>query len=384
MLAMLVIGMTAGMYATRFSWLMTLRLLVFWFVSASFVLASWYSKDGQWIRELAAVAVILMPAYFFVRALFGNGWNAGWRRGWNPSNSSEAWERSFTIAAVIGTTTQVAWFIVLYIVLFQPELLYGSVIGTSVTNAVNALRAYEPTGWAAAGVAILALLVAAAFRFARDPFRPTPYKSMLATNRSANAAILLILPTLIIWFVVNASLFLAHYASQVVRVMYEFARDYVIRVLHLLFVLALPFALVLVGHSLARYASNGISIYLTAGARTSILNVALTGGACLTAILAYILFLTFLPLEMNWVPTIGQAAKKLRKEYTRVRGPMLTIGGTSYMVALSLLVILIPVIPLIPGALPFGPFAMACVTVAIVLVLLVWTLSRPRASPAGA
>src|ERR1051325_5696622 len=64
-----------GVYALRSSMLFVAPFTLLWAAGAALVLDARYAHDTAWIREPAAIAVVLLSVYFLARGLFGTGWN---------------------------------------------------------------------------------------------------------------------------------------------------------------------------------------------------------------------------------------------------------------------------------------------------------------------
>lgn len=373
--SMLAVGFAAAAVSVR-TFPLAGRVAVFWFVSASFIVCANYADEGSWIRECAGLSVFLLPVYFLARALFNRLRTPAIPRKYGLPRATWS-QTSFTTLAAFMTTVQIGWLTVTYIVDHQPHLLERSAIGEMVLDGYRFVSSFTVLPWTAAGLAAVALLIAAALRFGSDPFHGRDWETFVPSSRNilASALWVIFVPLFLLW---NMATFITHYLVQVFYVARDYTRYYVVRFTHLIVVIALPFALLLAGHSLTRAAGRIAARHLEAPALTSSQRLGAAAAAVVLAAFAYALSLTFVALELRSSFHVRQALSDLYRAYRRSLRVLMTAGSVAYLLALAVAIMMIPVMTPFP-AVTFGPFAAACLlSIGILfLIAVVFLLRRP-------
>lgn len=375
-LALIGAGLFSTVYSVRSSAILVARVSLFWLAAAAFVLDMRHAGQVGWLREPAAVAILSMGIYFLARALFGAGWND-----LDLDASAGDWESGFIVAAIFGSTLQIAWLLTLFVGLLAPGLLQSSAIGSYLSDLLATIRRLSPTSWIPVGLSALALLLAAALRMSRDRFVPTRYEDLLPKPKSPLFEAMAILPKLPSWLLINIFRFLMHYLRQVGRVLISFGANYFARLVFLVAALFIPMVCLLEGHTLLASASSLMESHI-AGNEVPIFSLVKVVLFLVAASLLWFTAVALLPVEFEATDlkeAVGRIVSRIKGE----GAPAAFSAGIGYATFIALLVLSLPLVCLMPGAKEPGFFVWLCATVlgtAMVAVLVASFFSSRRHS----
>src|ERR1051325_448419 len=376
--ALLMVVLIGGVYALRSSMLFVARFTLFWAAGAALVLDARYAHDTAWIREPAAIAVVLLSVYFLAPGLFGTGWNQPFL------DEAGALESALTSVAMLSVTMQIAWMLITAISLLQPGLLTSSTVGRGFGLVLTQIRSVSPTSWFPTWIAAAAVLLAAAVRMSHDRFVPRTYASIGRTPTNQILAALVIIPKLPIWILWNVLAFLVHYMKQAWEIVRGVANNYLVRMVYLVSALAVPALCIIGGHVWLQGAARATSAYLGAPATATRRTLAAIVGELVGAAVLYVMAIAFLPLEFERL-RLREAIWRIRTVVTEEGAPATLIVGTVYAVFLALLILSLPVVSLLPGAFARGPYVWTCLGVlAVAMIFYGITTLRPPRSPTEA